>query len=60
MDSKTTEQLDKIEQTINEIQELIRDMNTQVSGMVDLLTNVRAENNKPVIKSTSTKGDIYY
>jgi hypothetical protein len=35
-------------------------MNTQVSGMVDLLTNVRAENNKPVIKSTSTKGDIYY
>jgi len=60
MDSKTTEQLDKIEQTINEIQELIRDMNTQVSGMVDLLTNVRVENNKPVIKSTSTKGDIYY
>jgi methyl-accepting chemotaxis protein len=46
MNSKTAEQLDKIEQTIEEIQEMIRDMNTQVSEMVDLLTDVRNNDNK--------------
>ena len=34
MDSKTTEQLDKIETTISEIQELMRDINTQVNEMI--------------------------
>ena len=47
MDSKTAEQLDKIETTISEIQELIRDINTQVNEMVDMLADVREKDNKP-------------
>ena len=63
----TIEQLDRIEQTIGEIKDIIRDMNNQVNEIISTLTetatttaSMREENAKTALKPMTPKRDIPY
>lgn len=67
MSYNITEQLDKIERTIGDIKDIIRDMNNQVSEITNALATVatttigiREENAKATLKSMTPKRDIPY
>ena len=63
----TIEQLDRIEQTIGEIKDIIHDMNNQVNEIISTLTetatttaSMREENAKTALKPMTPKRDIPY